>query len=739
MDGYAGNSSNSNRTGGAAGSSQMNHPHHSQERSLSGRNLSNGSELAKIMGGTYFELGPVSATPNQVDRTVDEVFIQDTPPASLSGGLGARFPPAYNISRAVKNEKLMATRLGTLDGHHRIAEEIGFPRGGLAVEDDTRHFSSQNYHCVEKGLNLSLSVARPTGPNNDPLSCLSCSSHHSIASKLKNNLPITVVLSDQNFPAILPAENDECVVIIRVEDGLLSELENAFTDRFKAHLHPHGRLSSGSLILVGSLAHLQARGLADYAECLVSTLASLKSRAGPGVKSAPLVNIPLQGIEKRATIRALFDLDCWLVNMPAFGTNSFPATRRLFWGAVGRGGSGEVAQESDGYTVMMPISLTNKRKVPVTSEPVAGTLPNHILPVPPPLERELIHELLKEVNSAFGLTLDTMPDTARGIAPPPSLDERRMVIVGASHMSRIADTMVVRGENAESISTPGWVPTSENIEKAASYVAGLKLSNKDKLVIDLWSNSAYLGTDELGLPSKPFKGVLDGKYHILGQLQSAPKPVYQKILKDSSDLLSAAGEAEVLFVLPLPRYISAKCCSDSSHLTNFGEDDLICEMLRAEEIVTSLVYSLGNPRYKVFSFIEKYGIDKDPSSMVTMGGLPVWAEGDGVHLSETAYEEMGSLLAASEEPSESLTGKRPRLESVVPGRVAKRHRGGTINPSPWVMGNTPSETPRGGGRGRSWYGGRGGIRGRGGRALRGAGPSYRAGWRGSRGRAGRRP
>jgi hypothetical protein len=57
-----------------------------------------------------------------------------------------------------------------------------------------------------------------------------------------------LILSDQAFPAILPANVGKCIVIVWVEDGHLSEIENAFCDLFAEFLNPNGGLPRGSLI-----------------------------------------------------------------------------------------------------------------------------------------------------------------------------------------------------------------------------------------------------------------------------------------------------------------------------------------------------------------------------------------------------------------------------------------------------------------------------------------------------------
>jgi hypothetical protein len=129
---------------------------------------------------------------------------------------------------------------------------------------------------------------------------------------LSEGRPVVVVLADQNFPPSLPARNGDCCVIIRVEDGLLHELEGALLDRFKAFLSPHGNLSTGSVILIGSISHLGARGLADYANALVNMMDSVANRAGTGVRVLPLPGVPLAGVTTAPLVRAMIDFDCWL-------------------------------------------------------------------------------------------------------------------------------------------------------------------------------------------------------------------------------------------------------------------------------------------------------------------------------------------------------------------------------------------------------------------------------------------
>jgi hypothetical protein len=73
--------------------------------------------------------------------------------------------------------------------------------------------------------------------------------------------PICFVLSDQCFPPVLPPEGEgECMKIIRIEDGGLVELVNAFTEMSKGFVIP-----AGSVILLFSTSRLFSIGTESYA------------------------------------------------------------------------------------------------------------------------------------------------------------------------------------------------------------------------------------------------------------------------------------------------------------------------------------------------------------------------------------------------------------------------------------------------------------------------------------------
>ncbi len=166
------------------------------------------------------------------------------------------FPPQYSSIRAsIGANAAPILPLGGIAGLGRdiVKQGIGLAVGGFNVVDDTRQFSVQNYHLVGQRRNVSSTVSMPPIGSPDPMGCLSCSDPHSLTESLGKGTPVVIVLSDQAFPPVLPPVGDgRCVVIMRVEDCELRELEDVLYDRFKNFSKPHGVLPPGSVILVGS-------------------------------------------------------------------------------------------------------------------------------------------------------------------------------------------------------------------------------------------------------------------------------------------------------------------------------------------------------------------------------------------------------------------------------------------------------------------------------------------------------
>ena len=105
------------------------------------------------------------------------------------------------------------------------------------------------------------------------LICLTCNykpehkvlSGYKEAGPSKYSCPAVFVLADQSFPACLPTGGEgECLKILRLEDGNLSNLVNIFLETVKQFVVP-----AGSIVLLHSISHLAWAGPAAYSEDFV--------------------------------------------------------------------------------------------------------------------------------------------------------------------------------------------------------------------------------------------------------------------------------------------------------------------------------------------------------------------------------------------------------------------------------------------------------------------------------------
>ena len=85
------------------------------------------------------------------------------------------------------------------------------------------------------------------------------------------------------------------------------------------------------------------------------------------------------------------------------------------------------------------------------------------------------------------------------------------------------------------LAAPGWRPEKDKIAKTLKSLSEAKIGPNDTVILDLLSNSTYMGSDESGMPTPPCKE--DGRYHVLSNLQIAPGTVLNKILCDCRPLI----------------------------------------------------------------------------------------------------------------------------------------------------------------------------------------------------------
>jgi hypothetical protein len=112
------------------------------------------------------------------------------------------------------------------------------------------------------------------------------------------------VLSDQNFPSVIPVEGEgDCFKIIQVENASLSDLTMVFLAALESFTVP-----AGTIVLISSVSHLAAVGMAAYAEDLVRAFRAIRAVYTNGV--TVLHGIPL----------LLLEIGAWYQNVSALST-----------------------------------------------------------------------------------------------------------------------------------------------------------------------------------------------------------------------------------------------------------------------------------------------------------------------------------------------------------------------------------------------------------------------------------
>ncbi len=92
------------------------------------------------------------------------------------------------------------------------------------------------------------------------------------------------------------------------------------------------------------------------------------------------------------------------------------------------------------------------------------------------------------------------------------------------------------------------------------------------------SNTAFLGTDDDGLPIPAEKSEEDGRYHLSGDLQLAPPSAFKSTMKLVDIITLNTREAKIVLTIPLPRYVLVACCDDTSHVSNRQDPDFLREI-----------------------------------------------------------------------------------------------------------------------------------------------------------------
>jgi hypothetical protein len=483
-------------------------------------------------------------------------------------------------------------------------------------------------------------------------------------------------------------------------------------------------LPEGSVLVFGSLSHLAARGLESYAEEVVKIFKVFTNMLPAGCVVAHTVHAPLGGIESEGLIRDLFDLDSWLRSGTVSTLLSLPKSRETFWRVVRRENK-ELSIKFAERTLFLPESFKSSRKIRTISGETLDLIPNKIRPLSEQAEREIINAIMGEIADEYAVDIQLAPvlDRCSGdlVFAETDPDQQKIIVIGASHATRLVGGLAEGGLPIINLARPGWILDSAAVSDIAAKVKKHKPGPGDIVLIDPLSNSVFCGSDDTGNHMEPIKE--SGTWHITGNLCVRAKSYIRAALSKLKHIFDAAPDSKYIFISPLPRYITEKCCDNDSHIVNFGEaeytSDISDELRGIDGMLDAIASSLPGPAV-VLNYSQ---CADDPAAdlhSLSLDGEPLWAAGDGVHGNSALYSAMAKLVQSTVDELGFDNGpgpsKRARLESI----VVRQDKNSANEPAPsskqsWSAGRLPAKVKRGRGafraradgayRGRPWRGG----------------------------------
>ncbi len=331
--------------------------------------------------------------------------------------------------------------------------------------------------------------------------------------------PVVFVLTDQNFPAIIPSmDKDSCMAIVRVENGQLKDIAWTLIDILSGITVP-----DKSTVLVGSVSALNTKGVQSYAEDLVWCIRVLQEKIRGNVSVSALVPILVNGVHRTTLVRNIAEIEFWFEGLKGPDGSLMEKTRAILLAEMDSHGRGVVFAPEE-QRVTLPDSLHNYNKVSTVLLSWKG-IAEQVVPFSQEAETRMVMEMRTELEENFGVYISRNLDLRRGNTMG---EPAEYVMIGGSNAIKLATVLTTKGRDVRSLAEKGLKASAEKVEKFEKELAGLDSSVV--VIFMVTDNSVYFVEDEDGARRLPQKGA-DNRYHIDGNLRMASGKQASKILE----------------------------------------------------------------------------------------------------------------------------------------------------------------------------------------------------------------
>jgi hypothetical protein len=547
-------------------------------------------------------------------KRLDE--IRDQARQKATAGVKARLDGRYYAVRSIRAARPAGRELNR---NKRVVQPdtVGV---GFQAEDE-RWIRNYNIHNIERAVNVSISF------NPRLAMCYTCLGRPHKAFQGKDGEPIALVLSDQAFPANVPAiDGGECVRVMRVEDGSLQELVNEFLAVVKKWM-----VVPGSIIMLGSLSQLGKEGTAWYTSEWVSCRNKLKWELGDVIVT-PL--IPLMTLETygRHVVRSLVEFLDW--------ADDLQDTEMMFLKGVRDEYAKTFLVEEEGadrwadelQNLRMPISLSGEGTTLYKSRNLGG-LPTSLPSMDEHEEQVWLGHICRNLNRDLNLSLATSVASGRTLAAVRELEDEgsmlEFAVAGASNADKSVAALARKGLMATKVGKAGW---SLAVEKDVSdAIAELKSMGMERkvLIFHCMDNGCFFSMNRTGGSSLPKR--VNKKYHIPGKLVVASGGALEMMTDEMARVIKEVKPLLTVVITPMPRYLDP-CCDE--HAGDKSEE-------RRKEEQEKLLKAVWSIKRETFQFLAKAHC----KNTIVVGPMEVFnlkdsiegvrsAMDDGIHLNQ---------------------------------------------------------------------------------------------------------
>jgi hypothetical protein len=428
--------------------------------------------------------------------------------------------------------------------------------GGLLAQGDERLLRNSNLCSMELKRNTSASF------NPDSGKCVTCLNSSHSAWRSRNGGPIALSLTDQHFPANIPAdESGECIRVLRVEDGSVAELAELADELLR--IMPREGLPKGSIILYGSVSQLAVDSAERYASEWVKNRNWLKARLGE-VMVVPAIFLSGSGFEDKVAIRGLLDLAAWQDSLQDPELRLLRNTRKG-WQDAYLGKKSRGAGWADyRLNLAMPVSLDQGTGTTPCTTGSWGDRPTGLTALTEAGERYWISKIVCELNREVGLGLATTWSVGRTMSAvrrqAESVEFGRIVTVVASYAAATAAALGKRGMRHLALVWPGRTITKDTVEAVRQEAATAHEDGDILLVQWLENNIYFMLNEETGCMELPVRDADDGIFHITGKVTVSKDVQLQMVLSKLEPLLAEDPDQLKVLVYPLVRFLQ-DCCT----------------------------------------------------------------------------------------------------------------------------------------------------------------------------------